>query len=74
MFKYAQAERRIQRPAHKPAPHLTCLQLIYRPRAEISVVIMRVGRQCREGEGNVSERASLARGRAAVIRIEDRAV
>ena len=57
-----------------PAPHLTYLQLIYRPRAEISVVIARVGRECREGEGNASGSAPLARHWPAVIRIEDRAV
>ena len=61
-------------PIRCPAPHLTYLQLIYHPRAEISVVITRVIWECREGEGNASGSAPLARHRAAVIRIEDRAV
>lgn len=60
-------------PVWRPAPHLADLQLVYRPRTEIRAVT-HGGWECREGEGNAPGSAPLARHRAAVVRVEERAV
>jgi hypothetical protein len=57
-------------PVRRSAPHLTYLQLVYRPRAEIR----RGGRERREGKGNAAGGAPLARHRAVVVRLKERPV
>jgi len=60
-------------PIRRPAPHLTYLQFVHRPRAEIRAV-MRGGRERREVEGNAPGSASLAGHRAAVVGVEESAM
>ena len=60
-------------PIRCPAPHLTYLQFVRRPGAEIRVVT-RDRRERREGERNAPWSAPLARHWAAIVRVEERAV